>query len=262
MTDSEALPDVPPSALPRQNPFRLSDPLWLLAAYIGVQLLAASAYIGFLVMRFGLAQGRALITSPDGLNRLAVIGGVACSLAVILLFRRMARRKAIGWRAFGFTIPSLNWVWLTVLAFLATRALSAGLTYLAGDAIAAQGVETMNGVISSNLRWNIASVFLFALVVPVLEEMIFRVVLFRALAQHMSGLAAACLSVAVFAAIHVQYTLAGGAVALLMTTEVTLLGAVLMWLYLKSGSIWPSIALHATNNGFAILLLFYASRGL
>ncbi len=258
MTDAETLPDDPPLVAPRQNPFRLRDPLWLLAAYIGVQLLAIAAYVAFLFARFGSTQGRALITTPDGLNRLVVIGCVACSLAVIVLFKRMASRKGIGWRAFGFVVPPVKWLWLTVLAFLATRALSAGLTYLAGDSIAAQGVETMNGVISSDWRWNIASVFLFVLVIPVLEEMIFRVVLFRALAQRMSVFAAAFLAVAVFVAIHLQYTLAGGAVALLMTTEVALLGGVLMWLYLKSGSIWPSIALHAANNGFAILILLFA----
>lgn len=258
MREPETLPDVSGSDVPRQSPFGWRDPVWLLAAYIGAQILAVLAYVGFLFMRFGSAQGRALITSPDGLNRLAVIGGVACSFAVILLFWRMAVRKGLGWRAFGFTVPPVKWLWLTALAFLATRAVSAGLTYLAGDAIAAQGVETMNGVISSDLRWNIVSAFLFVLVVPVLEEMIFRVVLFRALTRRMSVGAAACLSVAVFAAIHVQYTLAGGAVALLMTTEVALLGGVLMWLYLKSGSIWPSIALHAANNGFAIVMLLFA----
>lgn len=175
---------------------------------------------------------------------------------------RIAWRQGLIWRGLGFVVPSARWIWITLFVFLAARAVSTGFTYIAGEDIAEKSLQTMTGVTSSDPRWNAVSVLLFVLVVPVLEEIIFRVVLFRALAQHMSSLAAACLSVAVSAAIHVQYTLAGGAVALLMTTEVTLLGAVLMWFYLKSGSIWPSIALHAANNGFAILLLFSASQAL
>ena len=252
--EAETPPRGPASVSP-SGMFRLRDAVWLLAAYIGVQLVAVAAYGLFLFVRFGAAETRALITSADGLNRLAVIGGVACSIAVLALLWRIARRQGLTWRDLGFVATSARWIWITVAVFLAARAVSTGFTYIAGDEIAEQSLQTMTGVTSSDPRWNALSVLLFVLVVPVLEELIFRVMFFRALVARLPVLAAATLSVALFVAMHVQYTLAGGAVAVLMTAEVTLLGAALMWLYVKSGSIWPPIAVHVANNGFAFLVL-------
>lgn len=252
--EAETSPRVPAS-ISSSGIFRLRDAVWLLAAYIGVQFLAAAAYGLFLFIRFGPAETRALVASADGLNRLAVIGGVACSVAVVALLWRIALRQSFVWRDLGFVALSVRWIWITLAVFLAARAVSAGFTYIAGDEIAELSLQTMNGVTSSDPRWNALSALLFVLVAPMLEELIFRVMFFRALAARLPAPAAATLSVALFVAMHVQYTLAGGAVAVLMTAEVTLLGAALMWLYVKSGSIWPSIAVHVANNAFAFLVL-------
>lgn len=255
MMEAETQPRVPASVSSPGGIFRLRDAVWLLAAYIGVQLLAAATYGLFLFVRIGPAETRALITSADGLNRLTVIGGGACSIAVVALLWRIARRQGLTWRELGFVVPSARWMWITLAVFLVARAVSTGFTFIAGEGIAEQSLQTMTGVTSSDPRWNALSALLFVLVVPVLEELVFRVMFFRALAARLPVLAAATLSVTIFVAMHVQYTLAGGAVAVLMTAEVTLLGAALMWLYVKSGSIWPSIAVHVANNGFAFLVL-------
>ena len=69
---------------------------------------------------------------------------------------------------------------------------------------------------------------------------------------------AATLGVILFGAVHVQYVFAGGLVGALMTFEIMLLGAILMWLYVRSGSIVPSILFHVTNNGLAFLALLFA----
>lgn len=256
--EAETLPSVPASDPPHPRLFRLRDAVGLLAAYIGVQIVVVGLYVLVLFVRFGPAQGKAMISTADNLNRMAIIGGVACCLAVFLLLRRIARRQGIGWRALGFLRPDPKWLWITLAVFFALRAVSTGLTFMAGKDIAAQSLETMNGVVSSDPRWNAVAAVLFVAAVPLLEEIVFRVMLFRALASRLPAFTAAALSVAVFVALHVQYTLAGGAVALLTTTEVTLLGAVLMWLYVRSGSIWPSLALHAANNGFAFFVLLFA----
>ncbi len=253
--EAETSPRAPASISSPGGLFRLRDATWLLVAYIGVQLLAVAAYGLFLFVRFGPAETRTLITSADGLNRLAVIGGVACSIAVVALLWRIALQQGLTWRGLGFVVPPVRWVWITLFVFLAARAVSTGFAYLAGEGIAEKSLQTMTGVTSSDPRWNAVSVLLFVLVVPVLEELIFRVMFFRALVARLPVLAAATLSVALFVAMHVQYTLAGGAVAVLMTAEVTLLGVALMWLYIKSGSIWPSIAVHVANNAFAFLVL-------
>ena len=90
--------------------------------------------------------------------------------------------------------------------------------------------------------------------------MAFRGALYQGLSRHMPRLVAATLSVIAFAAIHLQYALAGGLVAIVTTLQVTLLGAVLMFLYMKSRSLWPGIALHALNNGIALIFLFIALK--
>lgn len=84
-----------------------------------------------------------------------------------------------------------------------------------------------------------------AVVAPVAEELLFRGIAFRSLQRRLGGTAALLLSSALFTLAHVDL----GHAAHLFG-----LGIVLAWLVRRSGSLYPSMILHAVVNGGALLL--------
>ncbi len=111
---------------------------------------------------------------------------------------------------------------------------------------------------------NLVAFFLMAAVgAPILEEIVFRGFLFQALRSAfrngywaklvgnragLADLAAVALSAACFSVAHLQFS----PVTMLM---LFLLGCLHAELYRRSGSLVPSMILHALNNGLAVLLL-------
>lgn len=91
----------------------------------------------------------------------------------------------------------------------------------------------------------IANVLLIAVVAPIVEELLFRGMLFQGLKSYFGVWTAVFLSAAIFSALHFQLI---GFIPRLM------LGIGLAYLYEKHRSILPSIGLHAINNLVAILL--------
>ncbi|MGQ0508378.1 MAG: lysostaphin resistance A-like protein, partial [Myxococcaceae bacterium] len=95
----------------------------------------------------------------------------------------------------------------------------------------------------------IASVVIAA---PVGEEFFFRGVLLRATHQATRRtLGPLLLSAAVFSAFHMDPVGFAGRVQL---------GVLFGWLYLRSGSLWPSVFAHAANNALATSLYFIGKR--
>ncbi len=81
---------------------------------------------------------------------------------------------------------------------------------------------------------------------PLFEEFFFRGVFFRGLTHRLSVGASVLLSAAVFSAYHLD------PVGFLARTGIGALLAVLVW---KTGSLWPAIAAHFTNNALAMGLM-------
>lgn len=250
MSETEPLSETVPEGAPKESGFLLRDAFWLLVVYFGTQFVIVAVYAFVDVIRHGKSDLTSALSS-DFLNRLMVIAFVVTVFATLLMLRRVAFKRGASFAEFGLVWPGFAWLWNAFLLFIGMRIVVGGLTVMFGGEVMRQSMKTMNGMSSGDPRWNLASALLVVLILPVLEELIFRVVLFRALSRHMSQMVAVVLAVSVFAALHLQYVLAGGAVAFLMTAEVTLLGAALMWLYLKSGSILPSIVFHIANNALA-----------
>src|SRR5579884_3701424 len=92
------------------------------------------------------------------------------------------------------------------------------------------------------------SVLALVVVAPFAEELLFRMTLYRTLAQRLPLALAVLISACLFAAFHVD--------ALLFVT-LALLGAVLALCYRASGCIVVSMMLHACNNALSTLGLLY-----
>ncbi len=88
---------------------------------------------------------------------------------------------------------------------------------------------------------------------PLVEEVLFRSMLYRGLLRSMALLLAAVVSALTFAAAH--YLEDGGVVR---AVGAAVMSVAAIWLFHRSHSLWPAIALHATFNG-AVIAIGYVS---
>jgi membrane protease YdiL (CAAX protease family)/uncharacterized RDD family membrane protein YckC len=84
---------------------------------------------------------------------------------------------------------------------------------------------------------------------PVSEEVFFRGFMFGGIRNRLSFLPAALIAGGVFGLFHF------GPGNLAAVVQLAGLGFILCWLYEKTGSIWPTILIHALNNTLAFILL-------
>jgi uncharacterized protein len=89
-------------------------------------------------------------------------------------------------------------------------------------------------------------------IAPICEEIFFRGFAFAGLLRGMNAPLAALLSAALFTAAHGD---------LGSSAPLFILGLLLAYLRWRSGSIWPAIALHASNNLLATLFVLAALTG-
>jgi membrane protease YdiL (CAAX protease family) len=90
----------------------------------------------------------------------------------------------------------------------------------------------------------------------VVEELLFRGVLLSAVARYTGNGVAIVLSALLFACVHLPdlsflwYAL----------PNLALLGLILGWLRVQSGSIWPAVVAHGMNNLLAVVSWFVMSQ--
>lgn len=89
-----------------------------------------------------------------------------------------------------------------------------------------------------------------ALWTPLTEELFFRGFVFAGLVHRRGVAGALVISAMIFSAFHL---LAGPGVLV----PIFITGFLLAWLYHRTGSLWPSIAAHAGQNGAALLATIY-----
>jgi membrane protease YdiL (CAAX protease family) len=96
----------------------------------------------------------------------------------------------------------------------------------------------------------VAAGVLIIVAAPISEEIFFRGFMFGGLRKRLSFAWAALISAVIFGAFH--YT---GVNSLGVIPQLAILGLVQAWLYERSGSIYPTIALHMFNNAIAFAIL-------
>ncbi|HMC05777.1 MAG TPA: CPBP family glutamic-type intramembrane protease [Solirubrobacterales bacterium] len=96
----------------------------------------------------------------------------------------------------------------------------------------------------------IAAGVLIVVAAPISEEIFFRGFVFGGLRNRLSFPAAALISAGIFGLFH--YT---GSGSLGVIPQLALLGFALAWVYEETGSIYPTMAIHALNNALAFAIL-------
>ena len=98
-------------------------------------------------------------------------------------------------------------------------------------------------------RWSLAA--LATLVAPVCEELTFRGYVQTTVGLRRPPAVAIAVAALLFALLHLDPV---------RFPALVFLGALFGWLAWRSGSIWPSVAAHATNNGIAAAVLLFGGE--
>ena len=196
---------------------------------------------GLALLRSGLVEDRTLAV---------VVGSMLLPLALLAtawvfgLRRHRVSPELLGFR--GATLTDISWLPMVALAIglsvtgvyaLIVEAL--GIDILTPD----QNLEEIGAI------GGVAQAPVFAIVgilAPFGEEVFFRGFLLAALLPVMGGLRSAIVSSGVFAVAHLS-------IGTLL--PIFVMGMLLAWLYLRTGSIWPPFAAHAAQNLLALTFL-------
>lgn len=163
--------------------------------------------------------------------------------------------RKLGWAAVGLRPARTHWLALGVIAgmvfvgtgLLLVKGLVALMPQWAGFARAPFAFDAAN----SGLVIAAFMLMTFALT-PFAEEVFFRGFLYKWMKGHRPAWIAALVSSAIFGVSHIVPPQAINAFAMAL---------VLVWLYEKSGSIWPAIIAHGVNNAVGTGLAALAAHG-
>lgn len=198
---------------------------------------------------------RATSASPSPFALFMVVAAGAGTAWAVAVYVHLLRRDGLGLAALGFARPTwglahLLWqVPLIMAAGAVTAAVVAG-------GLLQQGPppDDRLDVVAASAAWpTVIGVLLAAAVVaPLLEEVLFRGLLFRSIARTLPTTAAAIISSAVFAAAHIVPA---------VMPYLFVVGLGCCWLYARHRTLWAPIVLHAVNNTLVTIAAVSSSSG-
>jgi membrane protease YdiL (CAAX protease family) len=172
--------------------------------------------------------------------------GVAWNLVLGLCVLALATRY-FGWTDLGFRAPpvwlSLRLMWFPLLMLLPVFALAFAIGLPPSRAMGFLALNT--------------------LLIAVSEEWMFRGILFRAMAAKARIWPAVLLTSVIFGSMHVlnSFTYGGLSQSMVQAIAASMTGLLLGALLIRTGSIWPPIALHMVWN-FGLLLATFEAASL
>jgi CAAX protease family protein len=232
--DPPELPPVPPEEAPRW-PARYA----FLAFLVGV---VAGLIVG------GIVAAAAGVKSGDDSPAVVIVGTLVLDGALVasaLMFASFVSRPR-PWH-FGLRPTRLKtavgWASLGLLSFYVFSAVYAAAVHPDVEQKVTETLGANRGTFGL-----IAAGFMVIVVAPAAEEFFFRGFFYRALRSRFPVVLAAAIDGALFGLIHFDFT---GTDALLLVPPLALLGFIFCLVYERTGSIYPTIALHAFNNSVA-----------
>lgn len=243
MDDQAILPDSPATSV---LAWGWRDVAWVLAFTFlvagGLALL-----LGLLSRVFDVALTGGFVSPTIYLT------GAAIYLSGVLAIYFFAARRS-GWAALGCrSAPFFDYLLVPPLFLLEITALI-GVNLMVGRLAGGFENPQVDAISGGQAIGGIEFVMLFlliAMLVPFVEELFFRGMLYPLLRQRMGAVLAITLNAAIFALFHVIPILLPG---------LFVVGLFLAYLRERSGSIWPSVLLHAMQNGMALLAMSASLR--
>lgn len=234
----------------------------IIAGYFAVQfavgmVLALVIALSMVVTHTDDGLGEAIETTLMQPAMQALTAVVSLCTAAMLVLWLVHRCWPLLWSmarppGFGFTAPRQPWFLALALAIgLATPMLGSLLTqWLAGGQTVSQDIDRLGSHAPMDMRLSL--VFVVVCVGPLVEELLFRGLLLSAMLKHWNTAVAVAASSLVFALVH----LPGLQYQWYAVPNLLLLAVLLAALRLRSGSIWPGVLAHASNNLVAVVTWF------
>lgn len=194
-------------------------------------------------LTFALAVGTFLlgiVLSGGGLLGLVVAEAVGLALVPIAV----VRTRGLSVAALGLVRPRAGAVVAAVLVGAGIWLVSARVTAPWADFLGDEG-EAARGLEELIATTPLAAIALLTLVPAVCEEIATRGLLALGLRPRLGALAAGAIATAAFAAFHLS---------LVRAVPTAILGAAVVVLVFRSGSVVPAMIAHALNNAFALLI--------
>jgi uncharacterized protein len=240
-----ALPRPAPPPDPPELPEGVdAGPRWP-AWYAGMGFLVGLVATLVLVGIAAAATGTGSADESPAFTIAATFIQSAVFIGTALLFASLVQRP----KAWHFGLrrtrlwPAVGWASLAMFSFYVFTAIYA----LAVQPDTEQTVTESLGADKGTVGL-IAAGFMVIVVAPTAEEFFFRGFFYRALRARFPVLAAAAIDGALFGVIHYDFSAAD---ALLILPPLALLGFIFCLVYERTGSLFPTIALHALNNAIA-----------
>lgn len=236
---------------PRRPPaprWSLGDLLLIAIWSVLAILLLSAGLAGLLVLLSSSNPGTLVATHPVVAS--VILGGMVYAVFFVVIYLRLVRRQGVGWRGIGFRRPPLLLLAFTPLIaigqLVAVAATNILLVSLVGEFENPQ-VEALTG--GQGFSWLnfLLTLLLAGGIAPLVEETIFRGLIYGWLRAHMPIVGAIVISAAVFSAAHVIP---------LLFPALFVVGIILAIVYEYSGSLWTSILLHSIQNTLATTLIF------
>ena len=227
----------PPDAFP--VPFTVLDGFGLVLWTIVAQLLV------------GIPLSAAGFSFDDGAASLAILFGVqVLTLAGALAW--LAGRGALSWRSLGPVRPAWRHAAIGIGVGIAGYVIVV-LTLTVGNQLFGPVTPPSQTVLNASTRGGLVtalSVLIAVIGAPVLEEYVFRGILFQSLRRKLGLFPALFISALVFAGVHLEVTQP------LFTAALLLLGVWLAAAFHRSGSIVVAMFGHATFNAIELTLAY------
>ena len=221
-------------------PWKLRDVV-IAAALVVPTGVGGSFGLGFALVRSGLIEDRTLAI---------VLGSTLLPVSLIAaasFFGLM--RHGVSWMFLGFrrtTAMATFWLPLVTLSIgLSVTAVYALLIEVIGVDILLPD-QNLEEIAALDGLARVPTFAIVGLLAPLGEEVFFRGFLLAALVPVLGGLRGALVSSAVFSAAHFN-------VGTLL--PIFVMGMLLAWLYMRTGSIWPPVVAHAAQNLLALTFL-------
>lgn len=219
--------------------------LLVLVGLFGVTLVV----VALLVVLIKLGAIPVELTSDSFMTYCVLPAQAVSSLAIIVLVRRRLKSTGAAWSDVGFRRAPLK---KSIGYFLAYYTGLIGFVILAAIVAVATGAMTSDASEPAAAAESVQKSALFITILttviigPIIEEIIFRGILFPALLQKYSPVIGGLVTALIFAAVHIDPI----RIVLLLP-----LAFYLSFMRHKLGSIYPGIALHMSWNALATVAL-------
>jgi uncharacterized protein len=228
-----------------QGPAANDWPVWTGFAVL-VAALVLAAVGGLIVDIPALVLGVKISSehTPPGLEFADTVVQDIVFVLTAIMFAQFGGRKVRSWQ-FGFRPTPLRravgLAALTIVAFLVFSAI-----WVVALNVKEEDTKLLNALGTNETALLLAaSALLTTVIAPICEETLFRGYIFAALSKWRGWIPGAILTGVLFGAVHV------GSAPVEDLVPLGVLGFALCFLYRRTGSLYPCIAVHSLNNSFA-----------